>query len=91
MPNNGIMLILSYVAILVIIMFPLYYTNSKKKKRFAKMLEELKIGDSIITIGGIHGTVNKILDSTIELKIEKGVALTLSKQAIAKVIKKWLN
>ncbi len=76
-----------YGLLLAALFLPLYLSNKKKKKAFKAMMDSLKIGDKIVTIGGICGTVSKILENTIEMKIDKGVSMTITKGAISKIEK----
>ncbi len=76
-----------YGLLILALFLPLYLTNRKKKKAFKDMMDALKIGDKIVTIGGICGTVNKILENTLEIKIDKGVSMTITKGAVSRVEK----
>jgi len=60
--------------------------QQKKNKAIQKMRENLKIGDKVVTIGGINGTIVKINDEmlTIEIGADK-LKLQLSKWAIGTV------
>lgn len=79
-------ILLMYAILLILLFLPLWYTNRKKRKRFNEMMSSLKVGTKIETIGGIHGSVSKILDTTVELQIAKGVSMVISKGAIARVV-----
>ena len=52
---------LPLVAIFVIFYFFLMRPQSKKQKETEKMINSLKKGDKVITIGGIHGVVSSLL------------------------------
>lgn len=59
---------MSFIPLLLIgvmFYFMLIRPQKKKDKQVKKMLEELKIGDRITTIGGIHGTIHAIKDDTL--------------------------
>ena len=50
------------------------------------MLDELKKGDRVVTIGGIHGTIGGFKGKekkTVILKIEKNTSMTVNRSAIA--------
>lgn len=85
--NNYILIIIVYILVLAVMFYPAIHSNKKKKKEFTNMINSLQVNDKIITIGGIHGSISKILEATIEIKIDKGVTLTVSKEAISKVVK----
>lgn len=57
------------ILIFVIFYFMLIRPQRKKDKEAKKMLESLKVGDRICTIGGIYGTIKSIKDDTIELSV----------------------
>lgn len=84
MNNNTIMIIVFYICIFVALMLPLYLTNRRKKKNFQNLMASLKIGDKIVTIGGIHGEIVKIEAKKVLIKVDKGVSIWFSKEAIAR-------
>lgn len=80
-----IKIMLLYVVILVLLFGPMLYSNSKKKKKFEAMIAGLEIGTKIVTIGGIYGSITKIDDTTVDIKVDKGVSIKIGKDAIARV------
>lgn len=79
-----------YFSIYILIIFMAYllalYSNKKRKEKAKKLYKDLKIGKKIITIGGMHGVVNKIEENTIEIKVDGNCKITFSKSAISKVL-----
>ena len=51
------------------------------------MMDNLKVGDKVVTIGGIKGEVAVILTDSVELKIDKNARITIIKSAISSVSK----
>ena len=49
------------------------------------MLSNLAIGNNIVTVGGIYGSVTKIGDNFVEIKVDKGVSIKIAKDAISRV------
>jgi preprotein translocase subunit YajC len=49
------------------------------------MLKALKKGDKIVTIGGMHGTIQSVKESTVILKVDDNVKLEFSRSAISNV------
>ena len=56
------------VLLIVVFYFILIRPQRKREKETHAMLEALKVGDKIITIGGIVGTVTKIKDDMIVIE-----------------------
>ena len=88
MDKNSIGVILIYVAFMAILILPTYFANKKKKKQKAELLESLKVGDKITTVGGIQGTIVNILTENVEMKIDKNARMTVLKSAVDKIEKK---
>lgn len=58
--------------------------QAKKQKVAKKFQEEMQKGDKIVTIAGIHGTVNRVNDdSTILMETSPGSYLKVEKSAIS--------
>ena len=66
--------LLPMILIFVVFYFMLIRPQRKKDKEAKQMLENLKVGDRICTIGGIYGTIVRIKDQV--LTIEVGEAKT---------------
>ena len=78
MPQQIIMLVL----ILVVFYFFMIRPQMKKQKEMKKFRENLKIGDKVVTIGGIHGKLLEVADATVLISSE-GTKLRFDKSAIA--------
>lgn len=64
----------------------IYRPQKKREEEHQEMVEGLKKGDKIVTIGGIHGTVKSIDDDSILAQVDRsGTKLRFDKQAIANV------
>lgn len=83
----GMLLIIYVVVLLVLLVIPMYYSNYRRNKKMRDLLNSMKIGDEIVTIGGIHGSLVKVNEGTIELKVDKGVILKIEKEAVLRVVK----
>jgi preprotein translocase subunit YajC len=60
--------------------------NQKKQKKWAEMLGKVKSGDTVVTTGGIRGTVFSVRDDVLILRIAPdNIKLEFSKNAIASV------
>lgn len=57
--------------------------QTKKAKETKKFREALKKGDRIVTIGGIHGKVVEIKETTVLIEVEGGGKLKIERSAIS--------
>ena len=74
----------------IILMFAVLYfllirPQQKQQKAVRQMQEELKKGDSVVTIGGLHGTVDSIDESKVVIKTGDNTRLTFDRRAIREV------
>ena len=76
------MLIWLGVFILIFYVF-LIMPRKKEEKRHKNLLEELKKGDKVVSIGGINGVVSKIKDDTVVVKVSENTEIEFLKKAIA--------
>ena len=77
---------LPMILIFVIFYFMLIRPQRKKDKEAKKMLENLKVGDRICTIGGIYGTIVRIKDDVLTVEVgEQKAQLVFARWAIRNV------
>jgi len=77
--------LLMFPAIIAIFYFLIIRPQNKKQKETKKMLETLKKGDRIVTIGGIHGTIQSVKTNTVIVRVDDSVKLEFSRSAISSV------
>ena len=75
-------LILVGVMILILYLF-LIRPQQRRLRAQKKYIESLKTGETIVTSGGIHGTIVSLDDQKITLEVDKGVTLTLDRTSIS--------
>lgn len=73
---------------LVMMYFIMIRPQRKKQKELATMLDSLKIGDEVITAGGIHGIVANKSDRTVTVKVQDGVKIKFEKASVTQVFSK---
>jgi len=79
--NTIIMMVLMFVIFWVVLIRP----QQKQRKELAAKQSALKKGDKVITVGGMHGTVNAVSDHTVSVKVSDGLFIKFDKVAIATV------
>jgi preprotein translocase subunit YajC len=71
---------------LMIVVFWLFFIRpqAKRAKNQKKFIEDLTKGDKIVTIAGIHATINKINeDGTLNIEVSPGTYIKIEKSAIS--------
>ena len=80
MSNSGIGQFIPLILIFVIFYFFLIRPQQKKVKEHKIMVENLKRGDKVITVGGIVGTIDRIVDGEkVEVQIADNVKVEIIK------------
>jgi preprotein translocase subunit YajC len=81
--QSGWFSFLPLVLIIVVFYFFFIRPQMKRSKDQKKFKESLAKGQKVITIGGIHGRVVEIQETTVTIEVENNVRLRLEKSAIA--------
>ena len=78
----GYMNILMLVAIVAIFYFMMIRPQQKRNKEIQKAREGMKVGDKVITAGGIHGKVKEVGETSMLIEIDEGVRIRVDKTSI---------
>ena len=81
--DGGMANLIMIGAMVLIFYFFMIRPQSKKQKEQKKFREEIKNGDKIVTIGGIHGKIVETKDSSVVIETEGGNKLRIEKSAIS--------
>lgn len=79
-------MVLTFVIWAAVFYFLLILPNKKKQKKHQEMVDSLQVGSEILTTGGIKGTVSSIGPEFIQIRVDKGVNLTVTRGSIARVL-----
>jgi preprotein translocase subunit YajC len=82
--GGGLFGLLPLLIIGVLFYFMLIRPQQKRARDQRQLVDSLSVGDKVITIGGFHGTVRSVDESTVRLELNPSTVVTLSKQAIAR-------
>ena len=80
---NPMSSILMFGLILVVFYFFMIRPQTKKMKDARKFAESIEKGQRIVTIGGIHGKIEEVKDTTVIIIVEGGTKLKVEKRAIS--------
>ena len=72
--------------ILIIFYFFLIRPQTKKIKEHTAMAEGLKVGDKVLTSGGIYGRITKLNGMEVTVEIAAGVNVVVERMTISSVV-----
>ena len=82
--GGGMVQLLLMGGIILVFWLFIIRPQAKKAKEQKKFVENMQKGDKVVTIAGIHGTINKINeDNTIQLEVSPGSYLKIEKSTIS--------
>ena len=71
-----------FVLVLGIFYFIILLPMKRKQQKVQEFLDSLKVGDRVVTTGGIHGQVTRLGGDTVQVQIADKVRIELAKSAI---------
>jgi preprotein translocase subunit YajC len=74
---------LPMLLIIVVFYFFMIRPQMKKAKDHKKFVAELKKGDKVITLSGIHGKIVDLNDTTFLIEVESGTKIRFEKSAVS--------
>ena len=80
------MFFITLALVFLIFYFLLIRPQRKEQKEREALIANVKKGDKIITIGGIHGMVSLTKEKTVVIKIDEGCKMEITRSAIATVV-----
>ena len=78
--------LLPIIAMFVVMWFFIIRPAQKRQKSTAEMQSNLKRGDHIITVGGLHGKVDAVDNQTIYVVVADGTRLQFERVAVGRVV-----
>lgn len=72
--------------IIVIFYFLIIRPQKKRDKETKEMLAAIKKGDKVVSIGGIHGTVVAVKETTVVVKVDDNTRIEFSRNAISSIV-----
>ena len=84
--GNGGFMILYIVALFALLYFLMIRPQKKSQDRHKQMINNLKVNDRVLTVGGITGYVRDMNDSYLYIEIADGIVIELNLQYIAMVL-----
>ncbi|MFA6636222.1 MAG: preprotein translocase subunit YajC [Candidatus Omnitrophota bacterium] len=85
MQQSPLMGLAPVALIFVVFYFLLIRPQKKQQQQHAKMLNELKKNDEVVTSGGIHGTIVNLQDDVVIIRVDENTRMKVQKSAVARV------
>ncbi len=86
--SSLITMLVTFGLIILVFYFLVIRPQNKKQKDAKKMLESIRKGDRVVTIGGLHGYVDSVKEDAVVLKVDDNVKLKFSKSAVSQVLER---
>ena len=81
--GSGMQSLILFGGIAIIFYFFMIRPQQKKQKDQKKFINEIKKGDAIVTIGGVHGKIVELDEETVTVDVEKGARIKFERSAIS--------
>ena len=81
-PLGGLGAFLPFILIALVFYFIFFRPQQKQAKRQREFLQNLKVGDRVVTSGGIHGEITGLTDTTATLEIADRVRVKVTRSAV---------
>lgn len=87
-PETGSMLVsfLPFVAIALAFYFLIIRPQNKKQNELKDKISKVKKDDKVLTVGGIIGTIEKVDESEVVLRVDEKTKITFTKTAIVEIL-----
>jgi preprotein translocase subunit YajC len=80
--TNSLVQLIPFALVLGIFYFIILLPMRKRQKKVQEFLSTLKVGDRVITSGGIYGSITKVSEQTLQLQVAPNVRLDVARNAI---------
>ena len=80
--GSSLSFIIMMVAIFAIMYFFMIRPQNKKQKEIMNFRNNLEVGQSVVTAGGIYGKIKELEDNVVVLEIAAGVKIRIDRNSI---------
>jgi preprotein translocase subunit YajC len=80
--GGGYQMLIMIGLVIAVFYFFMIRPQQRKQKQEQKMRESLGKGDRVVTIGGIHGRIVSVDETTALIEVDNGVKLKMEKAAL---------
>ena len=79
---GGLSAFLPFAMILAIFYFLILMPMQRRQKKVQEFQESLKVGDKIVTTGGIYGQITRVNDKSVQLQIADKVRIEIARASV---------
>lgn len=80
--GGGLLQFIPFILVIAIFYFVILMPMQKKQRKVQEFQQALKVGDRVITTGGIYGQVAKVNEDSVQLQIANNVKIEIARAAI---------
>ena len=74
--------LIPFALVLAIFYFVILLPMKRKQQKVQAFLDALKVGDQVVTSGGMYGTITRLSEKSVQLQIAERVRVELSRNAV---------
>ena len=74
--------LLPFALVLAIFYFIILLPMKRRQQKVSNFLSSLKVGDQVVTSGGVYGTITRVADQAVQMQIAERVRIDVSRNAI---------
>jgi len=76
------MQLIPFALVLAIFYFIILMPMRRRQKKVEAFLQNLKVGDKVITSGGLYGSITRVGDASLQLQIAEKIRVEIARSAI---------
>ena len=84
-PQGGVNTLVQFIPfalVLAIFYFVILLPMKRRQKKVQDFLSTLKVGDRVVTSGGIYGSITRLSDQSVQVQVADKVRIEVSRNAI---------
>jgi len=79
---NPLVQVIPFALIIAIFYFLMVLPNNRRQKKVEEFLGALKVGDRVVTTGGVYGSITKVGENSVQLQVANNVRIEVAKSAV---------
>lgn len=84
--GGGFSMLIMMAVIFAVFFFLIIRPQRKKQKEHQALVQALKGGERVITAGGIFGTIDRVMEDRVEIKVDKNTRMQVLKTSISTIV-----